>query len=414
MKETVVATLILVCLMALGVVCVMPVKAQPYQGGITINADGSVSPSTALIQRTGDTYTLTGNLNITASNIGGDIIVQRNNTVLDGNRHIVGQILLSHVSNVTVRNFIVPITAYSHLPRGYFGITLEDSSNVTVANNSLQEIRGIYQAVGDVYAGIYVEGGSSNTIVGNNLVNNAYGIYFSGTENSLIVENTLFGEGGGVYSGIVLEHAFNNAIYHNNFMLRVFSAIQAGVSNSSNVWDIGYPGGGNYWSNYQKRYPNATEIDSSGIGDTSYVIDGQNIDRYPLMEAFNSTFFELQTTPPKISIRSPKNQAYNESSVLLDFSVNVVSAVKAVNWTGYSLDGNQNVTITGNTTLTGLSSGLHNVTVYANDTYGNMAASETVTFTIPQPFPVVPVAATSVIVAVVVVGLLVYFKKRKR
>jgi hypothetical protein len=238
---------------------------------------------------------------------------------------------------------------------------------------------------------------------------------FQEQKNNLIVENNIINnEISLISSGIVLEQAFNNAIYHNNFMSQTFSATQAGVSNSSNVWDIGYPGGGNYWKDYHKKYPNATEIDSSGIGNTSYVIDGQNIDRYPLMEAFNSTFFELQTTPPKISIKSPKNQAYNESSVLLDFSVDVVSAVKAVNWTGYSLDGQQNVTITGNTILTGLSSGLHNVTVYANDTYGNMGTSETIDFTISQPFPIVPVAAASgASIAIIVVGLLIYFKKRK-
>ena len=37
-------------------------------------------------------------------------------------------------------------------------------------------------------------------------------------------------------------------------------------------WDDGYPSGGNYWSDYASRYPNATEIGSSGIGDTEYLI----------------------------------------------------------------------------------------------------------------------------------------------
>jgi phosphomevalonate kinase len=64
--------------------------------------------------------------------------------------------------------------------------------------------------------------------------------------------------------------------------------------------------------------------------------------------------------------------------------------------------------------LTGLSNGLHSVTVYANDTYGNMGVSETVTFTISLPFPIVPVAAGSVAFAFAsAAGLLVYFKKRK-
>jgi parallel beta-helix repeat protein len=358
MKETATA-LILVCVMASNIFCVMPVKAQPYQGSITINADGSVTPSTAPIQRIGDTYAVTGDLNITASNIGGDIIVQRNNSVIEGNGYFVGQILLSHVSNVTARNFMITIAVYKFVPRGYNGITLMDSSNVTVADNTITYLRGIYQlpGIGDSYAGIYVEGGSSNTIVENNLLNNEYGMYFKRTKNNLVVENNVSdNETRILRSGIVLEQAFNNTIYHNNFRSHVAQVI---IFNSSNVWDIGYPGGGNYWVDYQKKYPNATEVDSTGIGNTSYVIDGLNIDRYPLMEPFNSTFFDMQTTPPKISIQSPTNQTYDESSVSLDFSVDVVSVVKTVNWTGYSLDGQQNVTITGNTTLTGLPNGLH-------------------------------------------------------
>jgi hypothetical protein len=78
-KKTVLAALVLISFVALNLAWVLPAKAQ-YQGNITINADGSVTPSTALIQQTGDTYAVTGNLNNTASNIGGNIIVQRNNS----------------------------------------------------------------------------------------------------------------------------------------------------------------------------------------------------------------------------------------------------------------------------------------------------------------------------------------------
>jgi hypothetical protein len=85
-------------------------------------------------------------------------------------------------------------------------------------------------------------------------------------------------------------------------------------------------------------------------------------------------------------------------------------------WMGYSFDGQDNVTIAGNVTLSGLSNGLHNVTVYAKDTFGNEGASETITFNVevPEPFPTALVVAASVAtVAVMGVGLLVYFKKRK-
>ena len=99
----------------------------------------------------------------------------------------------------------------------------------------------------------------------------------------------------------------------------------------------------------------------------------------------------------------------------------VFTVNKPSNWAGYSLDDKENITVTGNFTLTDLPNGLHNVTVYANDTLGKMGVSETLNFTIvvpeqePEPFPAVSVAAVSAAVATVVVvgGLLVYFQKRK-
>jgi hypothetical protein len=114
--------------------------------------------------------------------------------------------------------------------------------------------------------------------------------------------------------------------------------------------------------------------------------------------------------PPEIKVLSPVNQLYNESSVSLNFTVN-----KPTSWMGYSLDGQENVTVMSNTTLAGLSAGLHNVTVYAKDEFGNTGTSETIIFNVAEePFPAAPVAAASVAtIAVVGVGLLVYFKKRK-
>jgi hypothetical protein len=63
----------------------------------------------------------------------------------------------------------------------------------------------------------------------------------------------------------------------------------------------------------------------------------------------------LEITPPKISVLSPLNQMHNESSVSLVFN-----ADKTVNWTSYNLDGQQNITFSGNTNLTDISNGVHN------------------------------------------------------
>ena len=82
------------------------------------------------------------------------------------------------------------------------------------------------------------------------------------------------------------------------------------------------------------------------------------------------------------------------------------------------MDGQENVTVAGNTTLTNLSFGEHNVTVYATDEVGNTGASETVIFIIEklaEPFQTSLVATASVAtIGVIGVFLMVYLKKRKR
>jgi len=52
---------------------------------------------------------------------------------------------------------------------------------------------------------------------------------------------------------------------------------------STNVWDGGYPSGGNYWSDFQSKYPDAAELEGANIWNTPYVIDDNNQDNYPLV-----------------------------------------------------------------------------------------------------------------------------------
>lgn len=115
--------------------------------------------------------------------------------------------------------------------------------------------------------------------------------------------------------------------------------------------------------------------------------------------------------PPEISILSPENTTYAISNVSLTFTLN-----KPVTWMSYSLDAQEQVPITENITLYNLSNGPHNITVYAKDKFEIMGTSETIHFNIdpPEPFPttlIVTISAASV--AVVAVGLVVYFRKIK-
>ncbi len=148
------------------------------------------------------------------------------------------------------------------------------------------------------------------------------------------------------------------------------------------------------------------------VDDLLYVIGGDSAWYFGVFDVNEQyTPFGYGTIPPTINVSSPYAGNYSSSAVSLNFTLN-----RAVDWTGYSLDGKENVTASGNTTLKGLTNGLHNLTVYANDTFGNMGASETISFTVavPEPFPVVPVAAAIIIAVAVAASLLLYNRKRRK
>lgn len=399
MRKTVVVTLILIGLLTSGVVGIKPIKAQ-YQGNITINADGTISPSTVPIQQTGNIYTLTNEMD-------GDITVEANNIVLDGKGHILlGGISLAQVSNVTVKGFVITNTPQA-LQASMIGIELTNVTNAIVTNNTIVGIESILAWNGGTYAGIYVKDGNSNTIIENNLTNNLNGIDFLNTSNNNIIGNNIVGKPIflSLYTtSIWFINASNNRVYYNNF---IGSTVQARSSNSVNIWYAGYLG--NYWSDYTAKYPNAIQIGDSGVNNHPYVIDEQNTDKHPLTQPFNSVFYAPKILP-KVSVLSPENQQFNESSIPLFFTVD-----KQASWVGYSLDGQETVTVTGNTTISELTNGSHNVTVYAEDTFGNKAASETITFTVEVgSFPTALVLiASATTIAIIGIAVLVFFKKRR-
>lgn len=119
----------------------------------------------------------------------------------------------------------------------------------------------------------------------------------------------------------------------------------------------------------------------------------------------------VEKIPLEVNVLSPVSHTYKESSLNLNFTLN-----KPSYWVGYSLDGKDNVTIYGNTTLLELSNGMHNVRIYVKTTYGHVEASERILFNVavPKPYSGLYVAVTLATLLVIGVGLLVYFKKRKR
>jgi hypothetical protein len=174
-----------------------------------------------------------------------------------------------------------------------------------------------------------------------------------------------------------------------------FSIDLSGVRGGNHSLTIYAVGHGCYEAN--------TEV--NGIRVTHYY------NKFEIIGSSTVTFIK-DIVPPRISFLSPPNGTYATSDVELDFTVSEDTSEIL-----YSLDGKENQTVSDSLTLTGLAEGAHNVTLYAADLAGNTATPKTLFFSVdlPEPFPVVPVAAASVATAIVVgVGLLVYFKKRKR
>ena len=149
-----------------------------------------------------------------------------------------------------------------------YGITAYSSADNRFSDNDISY---------NDYFGIYLYSSSNNMFLNNIISNNNEGIYLYFSSNNIFSGNIISGNTCGI-SLLLLSH--NNMIYHNNF-----NNTDQVLSDSKNDWDYG--GEGNFWSNYKERYPNATEIDGSGIWDTPYVIDDNNRDNYPLMGMFS-------------------------------------------------------------------------------------------------------------------------------
>jgi len=119
--------------------------------------------------------------------------------------------------------------------------------------------------------------------MGNNITKNAAGIWLCDAFRNRIINNNLMDNRD---VAMMLWDSKNNTVYHNNF---IGNGDTVWLDNSAeNFWDNGYPSGGNYWSDYtgvdSYSGPYQNETGSDGIGDIPYVIDNNNVDRYPLME----------------------------------------------------------------------------------------------------------------------------------
>ncbi len=191
------------------------------------------------------------------------------------------------------------------------GVSIYDSRHCTLSGNMLSENRryGVYAKTSNnivlaknrvlrSQAGVFLNQSSRFTIQQNEFKNNTWvAINLEFCNDNEVVENYMVENG--EYS-LILKASTNNIIYLNNFVNNGWRSFNGAFEIYSpwpcepNSWDNGTAG--NYWSNYQTRYPNASETGTSGIGDTAYFINVNNIDRYPLTRSVSIVL------PPEPSI----------------------------------------------------------------------------------------------------------------
>ncbi|MBN1244014.1 hypothetical protein JXA31_00295 [Candidatus Bathyarchaeota archaeon] len=146
--------------------------------------------------------------------------------------------------------------------------------------------------------------------------------------------------------------------------------------------------------NSQKR---TFYIEAEVCGYTSYELI--------IEENINSPLLDI--VPPAISIFAPENKTYNLENISLTFTVD-----KPTSHLWYSLDHYGKIDILPNTNLSGLPEGTHNLTVYVIDEAGNKA-SETVYFSVEEPFTTTLIAVAAIVLALLDLGLLAYYSKKR-
>ena len=263
---------------------VQPVKSQSL-GTVYINLDGSIT-GTEKIQRNGNVYTLTDNL----YNL--PIVVLCDNIVFDGGGFTLkgpggyptpAAINLSS-TNVVVRNFTIESWEV--------GILGSQNNNVITNNNVTDNERDIavyannYNITRNYLGAAAYEVrivGNNNIIFQNIMVNYGFAFWITSSSGNIITANDITSSNPNVFN----TDFGGFRVYHNNFINTnpTMGILLADPNATLPPWDNGYPSGGNYWSDYASNYPNATEVDNSGIGNTPYVVSTSPavVDRCPLL-----------------------------------------------------------------------------------------------------------------------------------
>jgi hypothetical protein len=300
-----------------GVFCI---RADPVPFNCHIIGNTLTNSTDDAIRAYGGISDLT--FDVTPSNL-----VISNNIISDNQ----GRAMYLDCGYVTISENIIANNGHRQNPYPSDAIGLDGASNITIANNTITNNGksgihlgwwGPYQ----VYENTITNNGAAGiefatyctntTIYGNNLVDNAIGIQLSDVPE---------GYRGG-----------RNVVWNNNIKGNQQQAT-AGSFTDFVSWDNGEKG--NFWSDYKTKYPQASEIGSSGTGNVPYAIDNNNTDNHPLMAEVTSfsapppplaTSVPLSTSATTLQPQFPSEAAAPRSPPILEFAVLVVLVLSAI------------------------------------------------------------------------------------
>ena len=246
---------------------IQPVSSQIPLPTILIQPDGTVSPSSAPIIQNGNTYTFTDNIYSTLK-------IQKSNIILEG----AGYTLYGSYNGTTVDVWVLG-EGPDQLPAGTLA---QYTIGIDLASRTVEGVTISNLNIHNFSIGMYIWT-KNNTITGNAVYNNIVGILLSG-ENETVTQNYISQNQRGLFFGfnnqgdtipqdieINHNHFENNVIQLNGCECKDFNTTE-----EPHCWDNGSEG--NFWSDYT-----GTDDNGDGIGDSAYVIDVLNRDRYPLM-----------------------------------------------------------------------------------------------------------------------------------
>ncbi len=291
--------------------------------------------------------------NVIANNLNGITLQWSSNNVISNNRVAGNSEYGIYLDGASRDNNVSGNRIESNGEDGVSVYALDSSTCNLVSQNQITKNKGNgisvkgaqeWEIVGNnitlnIGSGIcFMYGSSGNAVNGNYIAGNGVGIQLSDAVENTVTFNTITENNGW---GIELNGTQkNNVIHHNNFINNnVTEGLQvriAGVwsfpelntppmnsfneaptdpfnppepeppkfvAGAANVWDDGKEG--NYWSDYTSRYPNASEVGNTGVGDTPFFINENNMDLYPLMAPCETSTADLPSTSPS---QEPKSE----------------------------------------------------------------------------------------------------------